>query len=271
MGKKIKQAQVKNREETMIENPQTAESFAKLSGGTNQPLEIADVDSMLETDTIGSVVKKVSLLVQDQSTQISQQKVLIVELMKKNRSLSTQVDENMQEIERLKQTAQIQANAQKNAVEISEKLPEVVADLWKDREEAQRRSRNVVVIGVKETEQNQSEGTMMAKDLAEMKKIMTALDIKEAKIVGVRRLGRKVNGRNRPLQVIFDDANIPNQVLRKSKELKGIEELADVYVNRDLTRKQREKEYKLRQELRQRRADGEQVRLWHGKVIKSRI
>ena len=79
-------------------------------------------------------------------------------------------------------------------------------------------------------------------------------------------------GKTRPIQVRFrlQDRDKRASLLLRAKNLRKLEEghrFKKVFVNPDLTAKQREEGKRLRDELRQRRTAGENVRIIRGKAV----
>ena len=89
--------------------------------------------------------------------------------------------------------------------------------------------------------------------------------LQENKIV---RFGRKKNDKTkpRPIKVTLPDGDMKLQIFRGCRNLKD-SDYKNISVQNDLTAEEREANYKLRQELRDRKEKGEEVIIFRGKII----
>ena len=85
-------------------------------------------------------------------------------------------------------------------------------------------------------------------------------------IENVHRIGKVVEGRNRLIRVILSSEDCKDRVLREARQLRNASEFKNVYVNPDLTLRQRQEGKRLREELKRRRELGEDVVLRHGSI-----
>ena len=92
------------------------------------------------------------------------------------------------------------------------------------------------------------------------------LNVKVEKAI---RVGKKTEDRPRVLIVTLKDEGTKWEVLKASKALRNSEnEIAkSIYINKDMTQKEREKNRILREELKARRAQGENVKIVKGKCV----
>ena len=85
------------------------------------------------------------------------------------------------------------------------------------------------------------------------------------------RLGKKRDdaARPRPIKIELPDDDMKRQIFRGCKNLKQTE-YRNVSIQNDLTRAEQEQNFKLRQELRERKEKGEQVCIYNGQVIQEK-
>lgn len=136
--------------------------------------------------------------------------------------------------------------------------------------ERERRSKNIVVFNLIESEEEEArkryeEDEELCKNL-----IKEELGLKEVTIGKVIRLGRKIEGKTRPLLVKLDSGDSRILVLQNARRLRHSVRFQRVYINKDLTVAERNEDKKLREELKEKRsADGEErFIIRRGKVIR---
>ncbi|KAK3887867.1 hypothetical protein Pcinc_008017 [Petrolisthes cinctipes] len=127
-----------------------------------------------------------------------------------------------------------------------------------EREEKERRKNNVVVFNISESrkESNQErerEDRNLCMDLFREK-----LRVEDAEIEQIFRLGRREEGKTRPLTVKLSKVGAKWDLIKKAKYLKEEEDhrLKRIGITPDLTRKEREENTKLREKLQERRRQG---------------
>ena len=80
--------------------------------------------------------------------------------------------------------------------------------------------------------------------------------------------GDRTTKKPRPILVELKNQEHRNKILRKAKTLYDHKEWKGVYINRDMTAREREEEYQLRKELREKRLKGEtNLVIKNGKII----
>lgn len=135
--------------------------------------------------------------------------------------------------------------------------------------EREKRKKNIIVYNLKESEN--SEATERYKwDVAQCKRIFQQeLSQENLKIENLIRLGQKNEARNRPLLVKLENEEEKKEILKKAKQLRQTEDFSSVYLARDMTRDEREREKKLREELHQRRLnESKELIIKRGKIVK---
>ena len=148
----------------------------------------------------------------------------------------------------------------------SETLKKVV----QNKDESEERSNNLIIHGLEESKKN--EGVQRKEEdkqkVMEIAKAVCGNDVK-LKVTGIVRLRGKQgdqeqNGKPRLLLVKFETKEEANKLFQERLGLKNAG-YNNVYINRDLSKEEREKQHKLRVEL---RAKGrETYRIFRGKVV----
>lgn len=142
-------------------------------------------------------------------------------------------------------------------------LTSVIMDEIENRES---RRNNVVIFGLHEEED-------ATEDHNQITELLSTLDVDENATVTKRsfRMGKK-GLRPRPVKVIFDSPDKCNLVLRAASRLSKLSpdnNFRKVYIKPDLTPEQLMREKKLREELKSRRAAGENVVMRRGKIVRA--
>ena len=157
-------------------------------------------------------------------------------------------------------------------VSIEKKIKDEVGIYLDNKEEKERKKQNLIIQRLNETEEKEED--QKAKDKEEVRKIIQTTNpellselentFKEDKYI--MRLGKKKADRPRPLRVILSDEEMKKDVLRGCRKLKD-SDYQHISVQEDLTREEQEKQYKLRQELKKRKQEGEKVCIFRGEII----
>jgi len=159
----------------------------------------------------------------------------------------------------------VQLEQRCNQLEVkSEHTSTFILDEMEDR---LRRRKNWIVSGIPE----QTAGTAEERSRTDSQKVTTLLDdlceVSDESISRVHRIGRQHPDKNRLLRVILCDEDDTKTILHKAKELRNMPPHNNIFINRDLTPYQRENNKKLREELKRRRASGEDVVIRSGKLV----
>ena len=177
----------------------------------------------------------------------------------------------------------------KNFEEVQEKqartqqiLDENIKAQKENKEEQARiesKRNNLIIYGLPETESTKEKQKFSdfntVKDLYQERVI-----IKDTDIVDLQRIGKAKEDAHRPLRIIFKENDLRNEVLKNNKylklELENFKECAckfpgnhiHIYVTDDKTKKQQETDKQLREELKQKRKDGENdLIIRNGKIV----
>ena len=133
-------------------------------------------------------------------------------------------------------------------------------------EERAKRESNVMLFNLKETGELPEE--IKRSDEAKLKEIARIIDTKFEALRTIR-IGKRENGKIRPLKVILKNRDERNAVLSKIKNLRtSTEEFAkNLVIKTDLTPKQRQEEKQLLAERNKRR--DEEISMVHTWIIRS--
>lgn len=128
------------------------------------------------------------------------------------------------------------------------------------------RRRSIVIAGVKESSQVLP-FDKWKEDNATVQTILATAGVEcNAQIY---RLGKPDKDKNRLIKAVFPASFFVGQALRGNKLIREVPELNKIYIRPSLTKEQRHAEYQLRQEVRERQANGEQVRIIKGQIVSS--
>ena len=160
----------------------------------------------------------------------------------------------------------------KTEVNIERMIQAEVGIYLDNKNEKERKKQNLIIQRVTETEEKEEE--QKSKDKDEVKKIIQITNpellgeiddiLKEDK--NIIRLGRKKADKPRPIRVILNDEEMKRDILKRCKNLKE-SAYKHISVQEDLTREEQEKQFKLRQELRKQKEEGQKVCIYRGEII----
>ena len=146
-----------------------------------------------------------------------------------------------------------------------------------ERNDIEARKMNLIVFGVPEPKLDDgSDWTTDKKIEADIKltrdtltrELGTAMSPRDG-IVDARRLGLKSDSGPRPLKLVFNNIQTKRHVLTNAKRLRDSNDpvAKGLYINPDLTKRQREKENVLRNEMWKQRQSGKNVIIKKGKIV----
>ena len=139
---------------------------------------------------------------------------------------------------------------------------------WEEQKQRNQRKCNLVIFNLKESDYLDVDQRIEYDKVEVRKLIEKGLGIENFCLERVTRLGRIEKDRNRPLLVKLGNENEKWSILSKNKELKKTEEYRKIYINRDLTKNEREKDKDLRNELTNRRMEDSEYK-W--KISKGKV
>ena len=169
---------------------------------------------------------------------------------------------------KLKETQQQEKMESAIRIELKQRLDETIED-EKERKEIEEKSNNIILHNVEEQE--------IENDNQKVEEIIKILDPQGSLApntgnLTIKRLGKKkspekgITLRPRPVQIVLPNPNSKNGILKNSRNLRD-SKYQQISVRPDLTRKQQEIDYKLRQQLRQRKDKKEDVIIYKGEII----
>ena len=155
--------------------------------------------------------------------------------------------------------------------QIKEEVLTHVFEEFEERREREEKKNNIVVFNVEE-KNCESREEKIREELSLSVQLLkeTGMDIKDEDIVEVHRIGRQKQGqgdtesqesrRPRPLLIKLQDTKLKWEIIRNGKKIKDsrIEHLKRAVIVPDQTHKEREKNRKLREELKAKRDNGEE-------------
>ncbi|KAJ8042605.1 Histone-lysine N-methyltransferase trithorax [Holothuria leucospilota] len=190
---------------------------------------------------------------------------LVQSLKEKNDLLEKKIDELSQQVEDL---SSLKDN-------FAGKVRDIVREEVKEIKDKEERACNVVISSIPESVASDSQGDEERRsDLEKVNYLIhEVLQAPDVKVVTTHRVPKLRDGNasfNRKTVVKLEAPNQRNKLLRIAKNLRGKEEWQGVYINPDLTVKERKKDYELRKELKHRRENGEHnLVLVGGKIVVS--
>ena len=134
-----------------------------------------------------------------------------------------------------------------------------VVDILEEFSTKNEKKENIVIQGIEEQNQGNWEARKDA-DKAAYVSICTALDIDSTTCSNVFRLGKKADGNARPRPLLVKcGSSVKSALFSKCKHLRKLDgdKFLNVYLQPDLSRQEQERNKKLRDELRARKANGE--------------
>jgi len=151
----------------------------------------------------------------------------------------------------------------KQKIEVNSSVGEVVSSkLKEDKEEAEeirQRRANIIVHGVKEST-NEDPEIRKKEDESQITNLLHDVKCDDVSVSGFFRLGKKstdTDANPRPLKIVLVSEEQKEKILKGSKNLRNNKTWEKVFINQDLTPKQREQRRQLVKEMKRRQAGGE--------------
>lgn len=135
--------------------------------------------------------------------------------------------------------------------------------------ERERRRMNIVIFNLKESQKQKGE-ERYTEDQQRCDQIFRQeLGVQNVVIEKLIRIGKRENERNRPLLVKLDNEERKREILKNTKKLRHSTDFERVYIMRDMTATEREKDRELRAELKERRQrENAEFTIRRGRVVK---
>ena len=168
-------------------------------------------------------------------------------------------------------------------------INERLREIWKEKEteirmfekidarieqmEKVQRKKNVVVYNLPESEEEQARDRYKEDEIA-CRKIFEIMEMENIEQKQLIRLGKREEYKIRPVLVKLKDEEAAKEDLVRAKRLRFSEQYAGVFISKDLSRAEREREKNLRKELKELRkneTEEEWYKIKNGKIVKERI
>ena len=147
-------------------------------------------------------------------------------------------------------------------------LRNIEVEFLRDIQEAKERKNNLMVFGIKESDEVSFEKRKES-DLQMIEKLASDINVIFSRPHNIIRLG-KVGNTPRPIKLIGLSKQTRDDLLRSSSKIRKLDDslgLNSVFIKPDLTPKQQLSDYLLRKERRGRRERGENSSLRDGKIV----
>ncbi len=196
-------------------------------------------------------------IVQSVSGKIDEINVKVTELISKFNRLEDTVtevcrrqDEQQKEIEQLKFMMSGLPRADNLVEEVQQRLA---------------RENNLIISGLQEKVSGSVEARALH-DVNEFKRLCEAMEVPDVQMDKCFRIGAKRQDGDRLLKVCLKERGTRNSILGKAKTLRNSGKFGKVFVTPDRTLSERQTYKNLKTELLQRRAEGEEVVIYRGRI-----
>ena len=140
----------------------------------------------------------------------------------------------LKEKEEIKKNKSNDENIRKEVKEVIRKNPKLIR-------ETVDMNKSIIILGKKEEEIN----NRIVRDRKELTNIMNIInkvstDLTEKDIEEFHRLGKYESGKHRPIKVTFQSADMMEEIMSNARNLKGEEEMKNVWIRRCLNKEDRE-------------------------------
>ena len=202
------------------------------------------------------------------------------------------IETNKAEIENIRKTKHHHENSVETSKEIRKELEEVKKKIGAEKtEEArsskgtqqqmnqiltqveeierERRKKNIVIFNLQEPNGSESSERYREDEEKCGKIFVEELNVQDLRIEKLIRIGKKTENRRRPLLVKLGSEDERKTVMKAASKLRNSKNFERLYISKDMTVSEREKEKKLREELSQRKQQGEsELIIRRGKIIR---
>jgi hypothetical protein len=222
-------------------------------------LDVTDIKAELKN--VGELARATEVLLKAAEVKIKEAE---------ERAVSTET-----KLETVVEASLVEGLEKKLELKMSDKVRIAKSDV-EEQMEIEKRRGNLVFHGVKETIVKLDsivEGDLIKSPDQEMIEELLRVGLRldaTRHIEEVQRIGRYQEGKIRPLRVKIKTFEARNEILKRARDLKGLEQFKKVFIAPDLTRKQQEVDKELRDKVKQFREEGHSnVKIKQGKVIKN--
>lgn len=237
--------------------PTTPSHKSQASSSSNsQKLSLFDIKTLIESSK-----HEILNTVRQEHTRLND---VIASLLTKVENLENKNAELEIRCKHLEQAnSQLMLNNTSDDMNIEEKLTSV----YNECEDRKLRENNLIITGIEE----EMEGTVeerRTKDEEKVRRVLSFLSIDENGFTEVSRIGKPTNGKPRLVRAKMKNVELKKRLLVSSKKLRSSEFYRNVYINPDYTKNEQSIQKKLRDNLKKLRADGKDVMIFRGKIIR---
>ena len=173
---------------------------------------------------------------------------------------------------KISQVVEKQSVLEKSVKELQEEIKilktnqhESLNSMYDELELRIRRKGNIIISGISE----QVTGTVeerRERDKEAMESVFAKIEASDCSFENCYRIGQPKPSGARLLRVTGFDETGRNQILRKAKSLRDSDSFRGIYINPDLTPFQQREAKKMRDELKERKRNGEEVVIYRGRI-----
>ena len=164
------------------------------------------------------------------------------------------------------------SDVKKTEINLEQRIESELKVYMNKKDDKEKRKNNIIILRLDEHSGN-SEEEKIEKDRTEIKKLLNITNPElEAELENViskkksLRLGKSKEGAKRPIKLELPDEDMKKDIFKGCRKLKG-SAFSHVSIQNDLTKEEQETNYKMRQELRQRKENGEKVCIYNNEII----
>ena len=206
----------------------------------------------------------------EKNEMINMMKELNVKMTKMEEDQNIKMNKIFEQINKIEDKIDEKVNEK---LKISEKeiLSKVNNEIDEKMERLKRRN-NLIIYGMPECK-NKGKEDMQRADVQNVEKLLRELEVTVSKL-NMTRLGKNINveGKPRPIKLDLENEGEKFNILKKAGKIKAVntEEFRKIILSGDLTLKQRELDRNLREELKERRMNGERnIKIKNGRIIRA--
>jgi len=189
---------------------------------------------------------------QEVANQISNLTTRINQLVSNNNQIQTQIEDMKVAIHKKCDDKAAQQPPNANVDPPSQtSVSGTTLTILEELADRERRRNNVIIYNMPESSDPQS-------DQGKFKELCSTAFGIDVNLNKTTRLGKKIDNKQRPILVCLDDPSVRDAILNQTGKLRKYEQFKNVFIVPDRTKFEREKHQKLVNELKQRRASGEQ-------------
>ena len=168
------------------------------------------------------------------------------EIQEENKELKSLLEKHEERLKKLEDTKETIAQ-----------IKDHIMEEMKEEEDRRKRKNNLILHRVKE---ETTEGETARNDVEICNKVFSeVLEVRDVEVMEVKRLGRPNQGKDRPLLVKLSQSETKYAILKQAKNLRRARDqaVANIFISSDMTKKQRDIVFALRNELKEKRDQGD--------------